>query len=79
MRDAAACGEARCDNRTDAIYGPGADTDVGVQVPAGAAGRSGDRVMAPADTDRNLHFGLLAFLDARDVKTSLAARWARSV
>ena len=39
---------------------PGADTGVGVQVPAGAAGRSGDRVMAPADTDRNLLFGLLA-------------------
>ena len=38
----------------------GKDTVVGVQAPAGPAGRSGNNVMAPVDTDRNLLFGLLA-------------------
>src|SRR5437763_867662 len=38
----------------------GADTDVGVLAPTGAARRPGNRVMASADTDRNLLFGLLA-------------------
>ena len=37
------------------------DTVVGVQAPAGPAGRSGDHnFMASVDTDRNLLFGLLA-------------------
>jgi len=75
-RGAAAQDEGPCDNPTDLAHGAGKDTEVVVQTHMVLSGVREIHVMAPADTDGNLLFGLLALQNGLIDQGALFAAFA---